>query len=184
MTKTRLLLTVICLLGLGNAVADNKVDPLVLQRIQPVGMVNVSLDKTESLAEANTTLSSTTSANNPTTDASMVNPSANSNASNSSTNEQTDSSGTLIGNNKKGEETYNKFCHICHAAGIAGAPKLGDKTAWEPRVAQGLGVMLQHVEKGFNAMPPKGTCVDCTTSDLEAAIQYMVSQSGITDIKQ
>jgi cytochrome c5 len=76
-----------------------------------------------------------------------------------------------------GEETYNTYCHVCHAAGVAGAPKFGDKEAWAPRIAQGMDVLLQSATNGKNAMPPKGTCMSCTEDDLKAAIGYMVSHA-------
>ncbi len=75
-----------------------------------------------------------------------------------------------------GEQIYNQFCTICHAAGVAGAPKLGDKAAWKPRVDQGIDTLLQHAIQGINAMPPKGTCAQCSDSDLKATIEYMISK--------
>ena len=75
-----------------------------------------------------------------------------------------------------GEEIYNKACFVCHAAGVAGAPKLGDKAAWEPRIAQGKDAMLQTAINGKGAMPPRGTCATCSDDDLMAAIEYMLSK--------
>jgi cytochrome c5 len=76
-----------------------------------------------------------------------------------------------------GQKIYMKSCLACHAAGIANAPKLGDKAAWEPRIALGMDALLATAIKGKNAMPPKGTCMTCSEDDLRAAIEYMVSQS-------
>jgi len=76
-----------------------------------------------------------------------------------------------------GEETYNTYCHVCHATGVAGAPKFGDKDLWAPRIAQGMDVLLHSAINGKNAMPPKGTCMTCTDDDLKAAIEYMTSHS-------
>jgi len=76
-----------------------------------------------------------------------------------------------------GKATYDATCQLCHAAGVAGAPKVGDKEAWAPRIAQGMDTLLQHATNGLNAMPPKGTCATCTDEDLKAAIEYMTSQS-------
>ncbi len=76
-----------------------------------------------------------------------------------------------------GEAIYGKACIACHATGAAGAPKLGDKAAWEPRIAQGIDVMLQTAINGKNAMPPRGTCGTCSDDDLKAAIEYMVSKA-------
>jgi len=76
-----------------------------------------------------------------------------------------------------GEETYNTYCHVCHATGVANAPKLDDAAAWAPRIAQGMDVLLQSAINGKNAMPPRGTCMSCSDDDLKAAIEYMTSQS-------
>lgn len=77
----------------------------------------------------------------------------------------------------KGQEIYQKTCNVCHAAGVAGAPKLGDKEAWAPRAAKGIDALLASATKGLNAMPPRGTCATCSDDDLKAAIEYMVSNS-------
>jgi cytochrome c5 len=76
-----------------------------------------------------------------------------------------------------GETIYNTKCMACHNAGVAGAPKLGDKEAWAPRIATGMDALLASATNGKNAMPPKGTCMDCTEDDLKAAIEYMTSKS-------
>ena len=73
-----------------------------------------------------------------------------------------------------GKTTYDTKCGVCHATGVAGAPKFGDKAAWEPRIATGMDAMLAIAISGKGAMPPKGTCMDCSDDDLKAAIQYMV----------
>ncbi|MCB1697958.1 MAG: cytochrome c5 family protein [Pseudomonadales bacterium] len=68
---------------------------------------------------------------------------------------------------------YDKSCKVCHASGAAGAPKTGDAAAWEPRTAKGMEVLLVSVNKGLNAMPPKGMCFDCSDADYTALIEYM-----------
>lgn len=81
----------------------------------------------------------------------------------------------------QGEQVYNSTCAACHATGVAGAPKLGDKAAWAPRIAQGEQVMFQHAKAGFQGktgfMPPKGGNPALTDEQLRAAIDYMVSKS-------
>ena len=74
-----------------------------------------------------------------------------------------------------GKKIYDTKCMACHAAGVAGAPKLGDKAAWAPRIATGMDAMMAIVMTGKNAMPPKGTCMDCSDADLKAAVEYMVN---------
>ncbi|WP_211314726.1 c-type cytochrome [Thioalbus denitrificans] len=76
-----------------------------------------------------------------------------------------------------GEAIYNKACIACHAAGVAGAPKLGDAAAWEPRIAKGIDALLQSAINGLNAMPPRGTCMDCSDDDLRNGIEFMISKA-------
>ena len=78
---------------------------------------------------------------------------------------------------KSGEQVYNSSCMACHVAGVAGAPKLGDKAAWAPRIAKGMDSLLASVTNGLNAMPPKGTCMTCSSDELQAAVEYMVGKS-------
>lgn len=78
---------------------------------------------------------------------------------------------------RSGEAVYQAACVACHSAGVAGAPKLGDTAAWAPRIAQGKDTLLQHVLQGFKAMPPNGSCADCSEDELRAAVDYLVSQA-------
>ena len=68
---------------------------------------------------------------------------------------------------------YNKSCIACHASGAAGAPKFGVAADWAPRLAKGTDKLLASIKNGFNAMPPKGLCMDCSDADYKALIQYM-----------
>ena len=77
-----------------------------------------------------------------------------------------------------GQKIYQTSCQACHAAGIAGAPKLGDKAAWAPRIAKGNDALLLSVTNGLKAMPPKGTCMSCSEDELRAAVEYMVGQGS------
>ena len=74
-----------------------------------------------------------------------------------------------------GAKVYAGGCNVCHAAGIAGAPKLGDKTAWAPRLGLGLDVLTASVIKGKGAMPPRGAVANASDSDLRGAVEYMVA---------
>jgi cytochrome c5 len=77
-----------------------------------------------------------------------------------------------------GKALYSATCVACHGAGIAGAPKVGDKGAWAPRVAQGANVLYEHALKGFQGktgmMPPKGGS-SAPDADVKAAVDYMVA---------
>lgn len=78
---------------------------------------------------------------------------------------------------RNGETVYKGACFACHDTGAAGAPKRGDKTAWEPRVAQGIDTLKKHAIEGFTGksgmMPPRGTCASCSDEEIENAIHYM-----------
>ena len=81
----------------------------------------------------------------------------------------------------KGKKIYDASCMACHAAGVAGAPKLGDKANWAPRIAQGADTLHTHAIKGFQGkagmMPPKGGNMSLKDEDVKAAVDYMVSQN-------
>ena len=78
-----------------------------------------------------------------------------------------------------GKKVFEASCAACHAAGIAGAPKFGDKAAWAPRIAQGVSVLYTHAIGGFQGkggvMPPKGGNVALPDPDVKAAVDYMVA---------
>ncbi|MGI9320015.1 MAG: c-type cytochrome [Thiogranum sp.] len=85
---------------------------------------------------------------------------------------------TVAAGPRSGEQVYNASCLACHSTGIAGAPKVGDQATWAARAAKGIDGMLATAVSGLNAMPPKGTCADCSDEELKAAIVYMLSESG------
>lgn len=70
---------------------------------------------------------------------------------------------------------YKQMCFTCHAAGVAGAPKLGDKAAWGPRLAQGVDGLTASAIKGKGAMPPKGGAMSASDADIKAVVAYMVN---------
>ena len=73
-----------------------------------------------------------------------------------------------------GEALYKQACIACHAAGVAGSPKFGDKAAWAPRIQTGLDMLTTSVIKGKGAMPPKGGSA-ASDADIRAAVEYMVN---------
>jgi cytochrome c5 len=85
-------------------------------------------------------------------------------------------SGAVAGN-RSGEELYKAVCGACHEAGVAGAPKTGDKAAWAPRIGVGLDVLSKTALAGKGAMPPKGGS-DATPEELTRAIVFMANKSG------
>ena len=77
------------------------------------------------------------------------------------------------GGSGAGEAVYKQTCATCHAAGIAGSPKFGDKAAWAPRIKTGLDALTASAIKGKGAMPPKGGS-SASDADIRAAVEYMV----------
>ncbi|MEO7055440.1 MAG: c-type cytochrome [Caldimonas sp.] len=69
---------------------------------------------------------------------------------------------------------YTQGCSVCHAAGIAGAPKFGDKAAWAPRIAQGIDALTASAIKGKGAMPPRGGTT-ASDAEIKTVVTYMVS---------
>jgi len=86
--------------------------------------------------------------------------------------------GPVVASADSGKKAYETACIACHGAGIAGAPKFGDKAAWSARLGQGATVMHDHAIKGFQGkagfMPPKGGST-LPDADVKAAVDYMVA---------
>jgi cytochrome c5 len=74
-----------------------------------------------------------------------------------------------------GKDVYDKVCTACHTAGVAGAPKFGDKAAWAPRIKEGKPDLYATALKGKGAMPPKGGNPALSDADVKAAVDYMVA---------
>jgi cytochrome c5 len=81
-----------------------------------------------------------------------------------------------------GEQVYNKTCMICHGDGIAGAPKMGDKEAWQARIAQGMEILESRAIQGYQgsqgSMPAKGGNVSLSDEEVKSAVAYMVEKSS------
>jgi cytochrome c5 len=124
-------------------------DQAVAARIQPVGQVTVAGAETNNVASGASTVMN---ALIPTANAA---PSA-----------------------AAGKQVFEGTCVACHGAGVAGAPKFGDKAAWGPRVAKGLPTLEQHALHGFQGksgfMPPKGGNASLTDDQVKSAVMYMV----------
>lgn len=76
-----------------------------------------------------------------------------------------------------GEQLFNTVCQTCHSAGLAGAPKTGDTSAWAPRIAQGIEVLYASVINGKGVMPAKGGAMGSPDADIKAAVDIMVGKS-------
>ncbi|MBS0390223.1 MAG: cytochrome c5 family protein [Comamonadaceae bacterium] len=83
--------------------------------------------------------------------------------------------------NTVGKGVYGKTCAMCHAAGVAGAPKPGDKADWGPRIAQGKDTLYKHAIEGFTGakgqMPARGGAASLSDDEVKAAVDFMADQS-------
>lgn len=76
---------------------------------------------------------------------------------------------------RSGEQVYSSKCLSCHGTGAAGAPKFGDAGDWQARIdARGVDALHMNAWQGYNAMPAKGLCMDCTEAEIYAAVDYIL----------
>jgi cytochrome c5 len=84
------------------------------------------------------------------------------------------------GGTTDGKEIFGQLCHTCHETGAGGAPKISDKAAWAPRVAEGLDTLIKHATEGYTGksgiMPAKGGNPALTDEQIKATVTWMVSQ--------
>jgi len=82
---------------------------------------------------------------------------------------------------RSGEAVYKMTCAVCHASGIAGAPRTGDRAAWRARLRQGMETLLEHAINGFQGntgvMLPRGGNAALSDAEVEAAVAYMAQKS-------
>jgi cytochrome c5 len=79
---------------------------------------------------------------------------------------------------RSGEEVVKGVCSTCHQAGVAGAPKIGDRAAWGPHIKEGLQSLVATAIKGKGAMPPKGGNPSLSDDEVARAVVFMANQSG------
>ena len=77
-----------------------------------------------------------------------------------------------------GQKVYEANCKMCHGGTIPGAPGVGKKDEWAPRIKQGKETLYKHALEGFNAMPAKGGNAGLSDDEIKAAVNYMANQSG------
>lgn len=79
-----------------------------------------------------------------------------------------------------GPQVFNEACIVCHGNGIGGAPTLESRAAWASRIAQGIDTLYRHAIEGYTGptgyMPPKGARLDLSDAEVNAAVDYMLSQ--------
>jgi len=79
---------------------------------------------------------------------------------------------------KSGEQVYAETCSACHAAGVANAPKFGDRKAWAPLIKEGQPILTAHAWVGIRAMPPKGGRQDLALEEFARAVAHMARAGG------
>jgi len=128
--------------------AQATTDEDIAQRIKPVGEVCIQGDECDQAAALTASAAAAASA---------------------------DAAPAVASAGRSGEEVYNKYCTVCHSIGLLDAPKTGDAAAWQARAdaVGGLDGLLKTAISGINAMPPKGTCSDCSDDELMASIKSM-----------
>ncbi|MBL4782690.1 MAG: cytochrome c5 family protein [Porticoccaceae bacterium] len=81
------------------------------------------------------------------------------------------------GGSRSGDEVYNSSCKTCHGSGMAGAPKYGAPEQWTARIDKGMDTLYTSAISGFQGMPAKGLCMDCSDGELKAAVDYLIDGS-------
>lgn len=92
---------------------------------------------------------------------------------------------SIRGTQDEGEQIYNHFCVNCHAVKPLiplGAPRKGEESDWKDRLKQGFNVLFMHTDEGFNAMPPRGGCFECSDEQLGLSIINMVPKNSQKDL--
>jgi cytochrome c5 len=79
---------------------------------------------------------------------------------------------------RTGEQVVRAACFRCHETGLNGAPKIGDRAAWSPRVSQGVDAVTRSAISGHGGMPARGGLADLTDREVTSAIMYMFSRAG------
>ncbi|OGT53359.1 MAG: hypothetical protein A3E84_00985 [Gammaproteobacteria bacterium RIFCSPHIGHO2_12_FULL_42_13] len=91
-----------------------------------------------------------------------------------------------VGKSAEGAYIYNSYCSGCHASGVGGAPKFGDKANWSLLAGSGINKLYAVAIGGGGNMPAKGTCLSCSDSDIKSAVDYMVAATmqGVDPVSQ
>ena len=82
---------------------------------------------------------------------------------------------------RSGEQIVQARCVKCHQTGVGGAPRIGDRDAWIPRVKQGLDVVVRSAIKGHGGMPPRGGMADLSDPEIRRAVVYMFNKGAVPE---
>jgi cytochrome c5 len=80
---------------------------------------------------------------------------------------------------RTGEQVVNAQCIKCHGTGVSGAPKIGDRAAWTPRISRGLDAVVASAIHGHGAMPARGGMPDATDAEIRSAVIYMFNKGTV-----
>lgn len=86
---------------------------------------------------------------------------------------------TVKATERTGERIVEIQCAKCHRDGVGGAPKIGDRSAWIPRLKPGLDVVVRSAINGHGGMPARGGMADLTDAELRSAIIYMFNKGTV-----
>ena len=89
-----------------------------------------------------------------------------------------DAPSSIGGASRTGSQVVQQQCILCHGAGVGGAPKVGDRNAWNKRLAKGVDGLAQSAIAGRGAMPPRGGLADLSDAEVRAAVVHMLHASG------
>ena len=76
------------------------------------------------------------------------------------------------------DQIYTSGCAACHDAGVAGSPITGNISQWANRIPKGMDMLVNNAYNGYNAMPAKGLCTDCSKDEIAAVVKYMLDKSS------
>ena len=163
----------------GNAYAKMRSNPDdVAARIAPVGKARIG-DPAAQTQAPESTASATSTAEAPATETASAAPAASDSGESGAAAQTVATAGGAV-DLAAGEKIYQSACFACHLSGAAGAPKLDDPAAWEPRLGQGKAGLLQSVTNGKGAMPPKGGFAHLTEDEIRNAIEFMLDKAGLS----
>lgn len=151
-----------------------------LERIEPVGQVSVAAAGEAPSAAAQPQAETAAAAAPAPSDEAAGMQTASAAPAESSSGGGAGAGGMAAADAAAGESVYSKACVACHAAGVAGAPKLGDAAPWSDRTGQGFDGLVQSVLNGKGAMPPKGGNMSLSDADVRNAVAYMLAESGVS----
>ena len=163
----------------GNAYAKMRSNPDdVAARIAPVGKTRIGDPAAQTQAPESTVAAAST-AEAPATETASAAPAASDSGASGAAAQTVAAAGGAV-DLAAGEKIYQSACFACHLSGAAGAPKLDDPAAWEPRLGQGKAGLLQSVTNGKGAMPPKGGFAHLTEDEIRNAIEFMLDKAGLS----